>query len=566
MKKKSFVIIIVIILLFLLGGIYVVPRLIGRFSYSHERADLSQYFGTTDPSEAAVIVNHEKTDIRARVYEGVFYLPFSAVQELLNDRFYDGREDQTLLYTTPTAIITTMVGSSEVQSSDGTQQTEDYVISRYEGDVLYVALPYIRKYTNFVYQTFDSPNRMELITAEETVKAATVKKDTALRVKGGVKSEILEDLNKGNTVYVLEEMETWTKVQTQNAFIGYVENKRLEEAQGVSTAMPADADTTPWPQENRPHKICLAWHNVAGVAGNDTLSEMTAQAKGLNVVSPTWYSLSDNFGNIESRASASYVHQAHDMGLEVWPLINDIDHKDTISDYAILSHAQTRAAVINGLMKDAEQMGFDGINVDLEYIDEETGESYIQFIRELSVACHARGLVLSVDNYVPMGYNSQYHRAEQGRVCDYVIIMGYDEHGSFSEEAGSVASIDFVRGGIERTLQEVPANKVINAVPFYTRIWKAQNGALESHAMGMQQAADFMANHGMVPAWDEGTCQNYAEVTEGEIFYQIWMEDADSLSAKLGVMSTNQLAGVAAWKLGFETPQIWETVSAYLQE
>ena len=566
MKKKAIPVIIILILILILGAILVVPGLIERYSYSRERADLSAYFSLTSAEDAAVLVNHEVTGADARVYDGVFYLEFSAVQDLINDRFYDGREDGILVYTTPQAVITAPVGGSAWTGSDGTSGDEGYVIARYEGEQLFVALDYVRRFTNFLYEGYVAPNRIALHVADESAPSASIKKDTALRERGGVKSPIVEDLRAGDTVIILEEMETWTKVATMNAFIGYVENKRLTPGAEQTVTMPADIPEEVFPSAFRPYKICMAWHNVAGAAGNDTLRELVEGTRHLNTVSPTWMALSADDGSIRSFASAAYVREAHDMGLDVWALVSDIDFKDTISNYQILSHAESRAALIRNLMQEAEATGFDGINVDFEFINDETAESYIQFLRELSLACHARDLVLSVDNYVPKEFNKHYHRAEQGVICDYVIIMGYDEHGTFSTEAGSVASIGYVTDGIERTLQEVPAEKVINGIPFYTRIWTTENGTLTSQAVGMRQAADFVSNHGIQLNWDDITCQNYGEKQEGSKFHQVWMEDDESIAAKLSAMQHHGLAGVAAWKLGFDTPSVWDTIGAYLAQ
>ena len=566
MKKKAIPVIIVIILFLILGAILVVPKVIEKYSYSKERADLSAYFSLTDENDAAVLLNHELTETDACVYDGVFYLAFPAVQEILNDRFYDGREDNALLYTTPAAVITAPVGGKNWTASDGTSGEEAYVIARYEGDTLYVALDYVKKFTNFVCNTYTAPNRVELYAAEDTFPTAVINKDTKLRERGGVKSPILEDLVRDDTVIILEEMDTWTKVQTMNAFIGYVENKRLAKGTEQTVTIPQDVAADVFPSSFKPYKICLAWHNVAGPGGNDTLRELVEGTKHLNTISPTWYSLSDNQGSFQSFSSAAYVREAHAMGLDVWALINDIDFKATISNYEILSHAASRKTLIDGLMREAEVTGIDGINVDFEYIDDQTAESYIQFLRELSLACHARNLVLSVDNYVPKEYNRHYHRAEQGVICDYVIIMGYDEHGTFSTEAGSVASIGYVAEGIERTLEEVPAERVINAIPFYTRIWSTENGTLSSQAVGMRQAADFVNNHGIEMSWDDITCQNYGEKTEGNRLYQVWLEDTESIEAKLSAMQHHGLAGVAAWKLGFDTPAVWDTIGVYLAQ
>ena len=215
--------------------------------------------------------------------------------------------------------------------------------------------------------------------------------------------------------------------------------------------------------------------------------------------------------------------------------------------------------------------------MDFEQIPTDVGDHYIQFIRELSVLCRVNNLVLSVDNYVPKGYNTHYHREEQGVMADYVIIMGYDEHFAGSYEAGSVASY------IEETLRDVPADKVINAVPFYTRLWnetpktdeeRAEDQGTEaasysmkvnSEALGMEEAAQRVSEAGATVIWDDTVKQNYAEWQgDNDSTYRIWLEDASSLEVKLGLMKDNNLAGTAAWKLGFETSDIWDLIQKYV--
>ena len=197
--------------------------------------------------------------------------------------------------------------------------------------------------------------------------------------------------------------------------------------------------------------------------------------------------------------------------------------------------------------------------------------------------CRVNNLVLSVDNYVPKGYNTHYHREEQGVMADYVIIMGYDEHFAGSYEAGSVASYNYVKEGIEETLRDVPADKVINAVPFYTRLWnetpktdeeRAEDQGTEaasysmkvtSEALCMEEAAQRVSEAGATVIWDDTVKQNYAEWQgDNDSTYRIWLEDASSLEVKLGLMKDNNLAGTAAWKLGFETSDIWDLIQKYV--
>lgn len=565
MKKKIMPVLIAIVLIVIIGGVSFGTKIAEKYSYTKERADLSSYYNMGEAGDVAIVLQDEIIQERARLWDGVYYLDLATVHQYFNDRFYEDAGEGLLLYTVPDDIIKTVIGSSEMTDKEGTR-TLSYIPARYEGEVLYLAIDYVKLYTNFSYQAFTEPDRLQIDTEWNEQQVASVKKDTAVRVLGGVKSEILEDVSAGDKVTVLETMETWSKVKTADSVIGYVENKKLE---NIRTEMPipvTDYEEPEYTSIARDEKINLGWHVVAGQAGNDTLWEVTANTKGLNVISPTWFKLCDNEGNFTSFASSSYVEKAHSMGMEVWGLVENIEYKGNLDMYAILSSTTIRARLIEGLVNEALVCGMDGINIDFEQISVDCGEHFIQFIRELSIPCRQNGLVLSIDNYVPMGGTDYYDREEQGIVADYVIIMGYDEHYAGSARAGSVASIDFVEQGIAQTIEQVPADKVINAIPFYTRLWESSREGVSSQAVGMELAEEYVASHGMDVEWDDITCQNYAERTTDDTLYQVWLEDESSIEVKLNIMDKYQVAGVASWRLGFEKPEVWDVIEAYLNK
>lgn len=565
MKKKVVPILIAIALIIIIGGLSFGGKIIEKYSYSKERADLNAYYHISDSEDAAIVLQNEIVEERAKVIDGTWYLDLDTVHKYLNDRFYMDRNEDLLLYTLPEDIVKVVIGSSVKETEDGSEDL-GYTIARYEGEKLYLAVDYVKQYTNFGYEVFTDPNRVQIDTQWEEMQVASIKKNTQVREKGGVKSPILTDVAKGDKVTVLEQMETWTKVKTADSVIGYVENKRLDNTRSELPIPVTDYTEPEYTSLTRDYKINLGWHVVAGTAGNDTLQSVTANTKGLNVISPTWFKLSDNEGNFTSFASADYVEKAHGMGLEVWALVENIEYKDSIDMYQILSSTTTRRKLIDALVAEVQQYGIDGINVDFEQISMDCGEHYIEFIRELSVSCRKNGIVLSVDNYVPTGYTDHYGRREQGIVADYVIIMGYDEHYAGSPEAGSVASINYVENGIADTVSQVPANKVINAIPFYTRIWETTGSSISSQAVGMEMAEEYVAAHNIDVEWNEETCQNYGEYTSGDTLYQVWLEDEESIRVKLNIMEKYGIGGVAAWRLGFEKPEIWDEIETYLNQ
>lgn len=562
MKKIIPVIVaIVLIIIVVIAGFG--AKLLEKYSYSDERANLEEYYGITGADDVPIILQDAQVEEYAKIWDGVCYFDFATVHKYFNDRFYEDKKEGLLIYTTPDTIIRTTIGTSEVSTSKGETSDEGYIIARYEGDILYVAADYVKKYTNFSYELFTEPYHMQVYTEWNERQVADIKKDTQVRYQGGVKSAILTEVSKGDTVVVLEAMENWTKVKTKDAYIGYVENKKLINQRTEEPIPVTDYAEPEYTSISKDYKINLVWHAVAGTAGNDTLTELMSTTKSVNTISPTWFALSDNQGNITSFASQDYVTKAHNMGLEVWALVDNLSHEG-VDTYEVLSSTTSRANLINQLITAALEYDLDGINVDFEALSVDTGEPFIEFIRELSIPCRANGIVLSVDNYVPLGNTDYYHRAEQGVVADYVIIMGYDEHYKGSQEAGSVASIDYVEKGIANTVAEVPAEKVINALPFYTRIWETTGSTVDSQAVGMELASQYIADHNIETRWDETTCQNYGEYQSGDTLYQVWLEDAESIQVKLNVMNEYEIAGVAAWKLGFEVPSIWDTIEGYV--
>jgi spore germination protein YaaH len=352
-------------------------------------------------------------------------------------------------------------------------------------------------------------------------------------------------------------MENWSKILTPDGYIGYVQNKILTDMGKKEYS--GDKEQPVYKSTRLDEKIVLGWHQVMKQDGNKTLASVVAKTKGLNVISPTWFSITDNEGNYTSLASRDYVDQAHSMGLQVWALVDNFS-KDVQTE-VLLASTSTRKKLINNLMNDVEMLGLDGLNLDFEGLKQEAGVHYIQFLRELSIPCREKGIVLSVDNYVPTASTEFYDREEQGVVVDYLIVMGYDEHYNGSE-AGSVASYEFVQNGIEGTLeQNVPAEKIINGVPFYTRLWTVTATETKSSAMGIADAKSWVKKNDIELTWLDDLGQFYGEKETKDGIQYLWMEEEDSLKEKMDLIKTHDLAGVACWKLGLEDEAAWDSIS-----
>lgn len=580
-RRKRNLILKVGFFIILIVGIIAAVFLWRRYGPSKEQADLNGYYGIESEDQLAIVVNNDILEPKGMISDGKAYVEYSIVRDYINQRFYWDPSENILLYTLPNDTVSVDVGSTDYTVSKQ-KNTGDYVILKTEGSTAYIALDFVKQYTDMEYEVYDDPSRVVVVTETGEVKVAEAKKDTQVRYQGGVKSPVLTEISKNDIVTYIEDEVDWKKVRTEDGFIGYVKKSALrdEETQKIDRGF----EEPEYTNISKDYTINMAWHNVTNSDANSSVLEMIASTKGLTTISPTWFHVADTSGNLESIATADYVNYAHQSDIEVWAAIRDFDGgiNSAEESYELLSHTANRTNLINQLMSEALRVGLDGINVDFEKISDECGEHYIQFIRELSVQCRKNGIVLSVDNYVPQSYNQQYHREEQGVVADYVVIMGYDEHYSGSPEAGSVASYDFVKAGIENTLKEVPAEKVINAVPFFTRVWKetpkteeelaADQGTdaeqyttkVESTAYSMAEAKAVVQQAGATAQWDDTTKQNYAEWEADGATYKVWLEDTQSLEPRLQLMKDYKLAGTAAWRLGQEESDVWELILKYV--
>ncbi len=578
-RKRNLGIKIALLIILLVAAVAAV-FLWKRYSPSKEKADRNEYYGIENENQMAVIIDNQVVEPHAMMDDGKAYVQYELVRDYINNRFYWDSSENILLYTLPRDTVSVDVGSKDYTISKE-KNSEDYVILKTEGSTAYIALDFVQKYTNIDFAVYDDPSRVMIVSDWGETTVATVKKDTQVRCLAGIKSEVLTEVSKKSEVTVIEDEGDWKKVRTKDGFIGYVKKSALKK--DTKKTISREFEEQEYTCISKDYTINMAWHNVTNIYANDSVLQMIAESKGLTTIAPTWFHVQDVEGNMDSIASSDYVNYAHQSNIEVWAAIRDFDGGIGSYDESLelLSRTSRRENLINQLVAEALQVGVDGINVDFEMISEECGEHYIQFIRELSIRCRQNGLVLSVDNYVPKGFNMQYNRKEQGIVADYVVIMGYDEHYAGSPEAGSVSSYGYVKEGIEETLKEVPAEKVISGIPFYTRLWMEtpkteeelaqQEGTddaeyamnVTSEAYGMADARAQVDAVGVTPTWDEETQQNYATWESEGVTYEIWLEDAQSIEPKLKLMKDNKLAGTAAWALGQEDSDIWQLIQKY---
>ena len=558
-KKKAALVLVVLILIVIVGAAGVVSFLINRYKPGTEYMAGNEYFNLTDENSVALIQNGELLEEQAVLIGGEPYAAYTYVESQLNSCFYWDEETKGILLTTSGGVQTLLPGDAAVAKTPGGQPA---VQQESDGKV-YISLDVVKEYTDLDYAYYSDPNRVVIRNEWDGVEQATVQSDTAqVRQKGGIKSLILADVQKGDTLLYLENLDNWCKVMTADGYTGYIQTEDISEPEAIE-ARTAKKDS--YERITRDHKINLVWHQSTSTESNDAMAEMTAEMTGVNVISPTWFSVTDGTGTISSLASADYVKLAHDAGREVWGLIDNFN--EAFDETTDLAYASVRSRIIEQLLAEAASCGMDGINVDFENLKEAGIPHYLQFLRELTSAAHAQNLVVSVDTPVPQAYTMYYQRGEQARFVDYMIVMAYDEHFAGSEEAGSVSSLPFVQQAVEEMTRVMPADQVICGIPFYTRVWTEKFGqsAIISEVLGMDGAKNYAKENQMTETWDASLGQNVATVETSDARYTIWMEDEQSMEEKLKVIQSADLAGVAEWKLGFECADVWSLISEYIE-
>ena len=552
--------VLLLFLVFLLIAGVTVYRKYGPVKEYMEEEELFSVNG----SRVAIMYGYELQQATGLMEDGEVYLPCAFVQTILNQRFYWDQKEEILSYVLPEGVRRIRLGD------EGSGGKKLFVFS--DGKP-FLSADLVLEYTDVRLERFTDGEvkRVFIMEPPEEDTVADTKGKTALRAGKSWRRLITAEVPKGARLRLIpdhpgagegtKEDQKWQRVMADSGVTGYVLKSHLKnEHQEVyeDSFVPAE-----YPSLSLGKPVVLGWHQVSVPQANKYLGEATGSADCLNVVSPTWFTLKGNEGEFESRASSLYVEEAHKAGLQVWALVDNLDESVTLG--TLLERTSVRQKLIDGLMEEAEKCGCDGINLDFELLRKDAVDQYLEFVREMYAACREKNLILSVDVPNFASYNWHYTREELAVFCDYIINMGYDEHTS-GDSAGSTASIGFFREGLEETLEEVPAEKLVGGVPFYTRVWRISGGKTTSEAMTMKGAAEWVKKNQVELVWDEDLGQYFGAKGDGEGGERrIWMEEARSMELKVSALREYGTAGIACWRLGQETEDIWEVIGGFLK-
>ncbi len=551
--KRIFVFLCSVVLLIAIYNIILAARTVDMQKYYS--TDSILYINTLHPA------GEDSAQPSAIKYEdGEIYLPFELVQKYVDGNIYRSEEKDRIIITTGESVI-------RMRSEDNTAYLngEEMQLNMPVYDTDYLPASVLEQFYPVSFSYSEENATVTMTYTDTEYSGAALKRSAHLKYQPKGSSLIVKKLKKGTAVTIPQDGmgEKYALVSTQDGLSGYIALSALNDIQPIEPKVETPQPKQLWKCTDG--KANIVFDQVTNSTAN-TDYERIPLRDGVDVICTTWFSFENTAGDIRNLADRAYVDRAHAKGIKVWGLITD--NFDSAVSHAVLSNADTREHVIKQLLAYSALYDLDGINIDFEAVPSEDGELYVQFLRELAPMLHNEGITLSADFFVPKPWTNHYNRGRCAEVLDYVIVMGYDQHYAGSNEAGSNAELSWSEEAITATLaQGVPEEKLILGIPFYTRVWTINNqtGELSQKAMGMKAAKDFMTERGGILKWLASAGQNYAEVTDSTSTYKCWFEDSDSVKGRLGLVKQYNIAGVAAWKSGMETNDIWELLKNELK-
>lgn len=509
-------------------------------------------------NEAGLVIygDNIKTNYDPFVKDGGLYVSVDTISKTIDENIYYDNVATKVIITTKDKVVKFKIDENKV--SRNFEYSDIDTPAKLVNGQPYIDINLVKEEYNIKTEYNEKTNTIvidKLSTSDIPVNYNLVNVYSNISTK----SDVLDILNKNDKVTVYTdslEHKSWYKIKTDKGIVGYISKNSVtiqaEEKENVETESKENKD-----------KIVMFWQYGSNL---DVLGKN--KIEGVNVVSPTWYELKNSNGDISSKYSSSYYSKAKEYGYKIWPIItNGIDSASYSANdtSALLKSEYNRENFIKNIREIAQKDKIDGINIDFESMKDDDRELYTQFIRELTPILRNEGITVSVDFY----FVKYIDRQRIGDVADYVILMGYDQKGAWSSEAGSISSVKIVEEQLNSLTNDskIESNKIILGVPFYTRLWTIKNVSEKptTKIYSMQDCQDFIADNNITPVWDEDAGQNYAEVKKGELTYKLWIEDKESMKKRVELINKYNLAGISAWRKGLEIEDIWQTITSNIK-
>lgn len=493
--------------------------------------------------------------------EDILYFSLPTIEYFIdNDIFYDEIEE-TLIVTNSEKVI-----RYKLDNNTASVNNKDFLIVntiKKFNDKIYIPIDIVLSNYDLDIHYFEETNAVVLDFNDiYYLKGEVISEGAVLRSDLNIKAPILaNNLPMGSIVNVYAEYEYWYKVRTIDGVPGFIEKRHLK-INHTKDLFKVEIPKNSANVKTDKKKLNITWdYTYRKVQKTDGIGEIP----GVNIISPTWFSIYDFEGNILDKGNVEYVSKYKELGYEIWPLIdNNFDPNLT---HELLSKSSMREKLINDILEIYQEYGFQGINIDFENIHLKTKDLLTQFVRELYPVFKEAGMIVSMDvtgMSTSENWSLSFDRERLSKTVDYMMLMAYDQHWASSPVAGSVAQYSWVEKSILGVLPYIPTDKLVLAVPFYTRLWIDKDGKVSSQALSMDTANKFVLENGIDLIWDEYSLQYYGEIEKDGSVYRIWLEDAKSLEMKASLVHKYDLAGIASWRKGFETSDIWHSINKVL--
>lgn len=553
----------------LIGGIIIAALIVAisfimLMFYPFGNKDKVDYFKGENP----VLLNGEQVG-NAIIDKGTVYLPLNIWQEKIDESITYDENSNSVIVTTKDKVI--QFPSDSVSYYVNNKNTKlSFHPLRDENGTVYLALDPLASFYPIQYTLVETDhvvlleeNGQERASGIFTTKK--VRKDfTRLRSEAALRSPYTGELAPGEHVTIEKDVDDFYFVRKANGIAGFVKKQYVDKGKSEVVEVELEQKEPKLKKVNGP--IQLTWEAV--YSRNPDTSKIS-KMHGVNVVSPTWFKLKGNDGNVSNLGSKAYVNWAHKQDYQVWGLFsNDFDPDKT---HEVFKDYQKRQTVIRQLLVYSEMYDLDGINIDIENVREEDGKYITQFVREATPYLHDAGLTVSMDiTFIAGGnYSAFLQRDHLAEIVDYLVVMAYDEHWATSPNPGSVASFPWVEANLETLLDIVPNDKLVLGVPLYARLWEEkENGELSSKSLSMESVEEWLKEHKVTPTYDEASGQNYGEYYDKKTksTFKIWLEDELSLTKRAELVEKYNLAGLASWSRTFANEAAWSALSLEKKE
>lgn len=502
----------------------------------------------------------EEKDIDKKDFDridGQFYLSLDFIKENIDDSVAYDKKENVVIFTNAKGTKRLTVGEKEGIKNSKKFELRDPVIEK-NSKILIPIEAFIYDYPVDLKYIADKKLLLMDRTNVEYSTGIPSGDGVNIREKDSKTSPVINNINKNDEVYVYGEIGDFYRVREKEGYAGYIKKNLLNVDYGKDKFKKENKDIK---KGEAVKPLNLTWDYTYGPQKQESVNLITS-IKGLNVICPTWFSISNKNGDLIDRGNLEYVNKYNNLGIDVWAYLDNSFDPDITHE--VLSSSAKREKVISKTLELTKKYNLKGINIDFEHTKKDDRDNITQFVRELSAQFKKEGLLVSVDVTPQISKDvtkEPYNRKELAEVVDYIVIMAYDQHWGTSQKAGSVAQYKWVESNINMLFRQIPREKMVLGIPFYSRIWTEDaNGNVKSNTLTMAQASKLLEEKKLTPKWEKESKQDYVEYNEGNKNYKIWLEDSRSIEYKVSLVNKYNLAGVGSWRKGFETQDVWETI------